>query len=179
MSWNYPGVSLKTKFELFSRQCNQIHQKREEMVERIQEISNETQQLKAKIQSLRGVCSKETERAQVRLGCPPPHWPRVFVFHTNVFCSTVCRLCMTPCQLLWPSCTGESRHTSRTWNVTSPRCLQTFKWIILHVHQYISVWYYSSGFTVLTFCCLFFLTFYLKFKKKLHCVLMTLNFVIS
>ncbi|TNM88313.1 kinetochore protein Nuf2 [Takifugu flavidus] len=45
-------------------QCNQIHQKREEMAERIQEITGETQQLKAKIQSLRDVCSKETERAQ-------------------------------------------------------------------------------------------------------------------
>lgn len=50
---------------MFSRQCNQIQQKREEMAERIQEISSETQQLKAKIQSLRDVCSKETERAQV------------------------------------------------------------------------------------------------------------------
>ncbi|KAK9528495.1 hypothetical protein VZT92_012649 [Zoarces viviparus] len=45
-------------------QCNQIHQKREEMANRIQEISRETQQLKAKIQSLRDVCSKETARAQ-------------------------------------------------------------------------------------------------------------------
>ncbi|XP_078103786.1 kinetochore protein Nuf2 [Sander vitreus] len=43
---------------------NQIHQKREEMADRIQEISRETQQLKAKIQSLRDVCSKETEKAQ-------------------------------------------------------------------------------------------------------------------
>ncbi|XP_031731811.1 kinetochore protein Nuf2 [Anarhichas minor] len=45
-------------------QCNQIHQKREEMADRIQEISRETQQLKAKIQSLRDVCSKETAKAQ-------------------------------------------------------------------------------------------------------------------
>ncbi|KAG7229688.1 hypothetical protein INR49_012735 [Caranx melampygus] len=45
-------------------QCNQIHQKREEMAEKIQEISRETQQLKGKIQSLRDVCSKETEKAQ-------------------------------------------------------------------------------------------------------------------
>ncbi|XP_049894743.1 kinetochore protein Nuf2 [Epinephelus moara] len=45
-------------------QCNQIHQKREEMAEKIQEISKETQQLKVKIQSLRDVCSKETEKAQ-------------------------------------------------------------------------------------------------------------------
>ncbi|XP_029358579.1 kinetochore protein Nuf2 [Echeneis naucrates] len=45
-------------------QCNQIHQKREEMADKIQEISRETQQLKAKIKSLRDVCSKETEKAQ-------------------------------------------------------------------------------------------------------------------
>lgn len=38
------------------------------MAEKIQEISSETQQLKAKIQSLRDVCSKETERAQVGAG---------------------------------------------------------------------------------------------------------------
>uniref|UniRef100_A0A3Q3BNR9 UF2 component of NDC80 kinetochore complex n=1 Tax=Kryptolebias marmoratus TaxID=37003 RepID=A0A3Q3BNR9_KRYMA len=46
--------------------CNQIHQKREEMAARIQEISGEKQQLKAKISSLREVCSKETEKAQVQ-----------------------------------------------------------------------------------------------------------------
>ncbi|XP_045931161.1 kinetochore protein Nuf2 [Micropterus dolomieu] len=45
-------------------QCNQIYQKREDMADKIQEISRETQQLKAKIQSLRDVCSKETEKAQ-------------------------------------------------------------------------------------------------------------------
>uniref|UniRef100_A0A8C6TRG5 UF2 component of NDC80 kinetochore complex n=1 Tax=Neogobius melanostomus TaxID=47308 RepID=A0A8C6TRG5_9GOBI len=46
-------------------QCNQIHHKREEMANRIQEITNETQHLKAKIQNLRDVCSKETMKAQV------------------------------------------------------------------------------------------------------------------
>ncbi|XP_070759425.1 kinetochore protein Nuf2 [Enoplosus armatus] len=45
-------------------QCNQIHQKREDMADKIQEISREAQQLKAKIQSLRDVCSKETGKAQ-------------------------------------------------------------------------------------------------------------------
>ncbi|KAK5599134.1 hypothetical protein CRENBAI_025692 [Crenichthys baileyi] len=46
------------------RQCEQIHQKREEMADKIQQITGETQQLKAKIKSLRDVCSKETEKAQ-------------------------------------------------------------------------------------------------------------------
>ncbi|XP_061743738.1 kinetochore protein Nuf2 [Nerophis ophidion] len=45
-------------------QCNQIHHKREEMADKIQEISRETQQLKVKINSLRDVCSKETQKAQ-------------------------------------------------------------------------------------------------------------------
>ena len=58
--------SVKTQFQLLSRQCNQIHEKREEMADKIQEISGETQQLKAKIKSLRDVCSKETEKAQVQ-----------------------------------------------------------------------------------------------------------------
>ncbi|KAK5873094.1 hypothetical protein PBY51_013738 [Eleginops maclovinus] len=43
---------------------NHIHQKREEMADKIQDISRETQQLKAKIQNLRDVCSKETKKAQ-------------------------------------------------------------------------------------------------------------------
>lgn len=58
---------------MFSRQCNQIHQKREEMADKIQEISGETQQLKAKMKSLRDVCSKETEKAQVSDQEPPPY----------------------------------------------------------------------------------------------------------
>lgn len=65
---SYVNKNMKlyiSKPNLFFRQCNQIHQKREEMAERIQEITGETQQLKAKIQSLRDVCSKETGRAQV------------------------------------------------------------------------------------------------------------------
>ncbi|XP_072308950.1 kinetochore protein Nuf2 [Eucyclogobius newberryi] len=45
-------------------QYNQIHQKREEMANKIKEITNETQHLKAKIQNLRDVCSKETMKAQ-------------------------------------------------------------------------------------------------------------------
>lgn len=45
-------------------QCNQIHQMREDMANKIQEITNETQHLKAKIQSLRDVCCKETMKAQ-------------------------------------------------------------------------------------------------------------------
>ncbi|XP_036387105.1 kinetochore protein Nuf2 isoform X2 [Megalops cyprinoides] len=45
-------------------QCDQVHQKREEIVEQIQEINRETQQIKAKMQALRDVCSQETEKAQ-------------------------------------------------------------------------------------------------------------------
>ncbi|XP_013763623.1 kinetochore protein Nuf2 [Pundamilia nyererei] len=44
-------------------QCDQIHQKREDMADKIQEISAETQKLKTSIKSLRDVCSKETEKA--------------------------------------------------------------------------------------------------------------------
>uniref|UniRef100_A0A3Q4HJZ6 UF2 component of NDC80 kinetochore complex n=1 Tax=Neolamprologus brichardi TaxID=32507 RepID=A0A3Q4HJZ6_NEOBR len=47
-------------------QCDQIHQKREDMADKIQEISAETQKLKSSIKSLRDVCSKETEKAQVQ-----------------------------------------------------------------------------------------------------------------
>ncbi|KAM9410517.1 kinetochore protein Nuf2-like isoform 2-T2 [Pholidichthys leucotaenia] len=46
-------------------ECNQIHQKREEMAGRIQNICAETQQLKADIKSLKDACSEETKRAQV------------------------------------------------------------------------------------------------------------------
>lgn len=94
----------------FFRQCNQIHQKREEMAERIQEISGETQQLKAKIQSLRDVCSKETERAQVG---PRPWRPCTRASDTLTLLS-VCRLCTTLCPPPWTSCTAESRRTSLT-----------------------------------------------------------------
>ncbi|XP_029947986.1 kinetochore protein Nuf2 [Salarias fasciatus] len=45
-------------------QCTQIHQKREEMADKIQKISGETQQLRAKIKSLRDICGEETEKAQ-------------------------------------------------------------------------------------------------------------------
>uniref|UniRef100_A0A672GSB7 Kinetochore protein Nuf2-like n=1 Tax=Salarias fasciatus TaxID=181472 RepID=A0A672GSB7_SALFA len=41
-----------------------IHQKREEMADKIQKISGETQQLRAKIKSLRDICGEETEKAQ-------------------------------------------------------------------------------------------------------------------
>uniref|UniRef100_A0A3Q2WHK3 UF2 component of NDC80 kinetochore complex n=1 Tax=Haplochromis burtoni TaxID=8153 RepID=A0A3Q2WHK3_HAPBU len=61
-------------------QCDQIHQKREDMADKIQEISAETQKLKTSIKSLRDVCSKETEKAQVQAAPVSPseqyhlHW---------------------------------------------------------------------------------------------------------
>uniref|UniRef100_A0A8C9QRL5 UF2 component of NDC80 kinetochore complex n=1 Tax=Scleropages formosus TaxID=113540 RepID=A0A8C9QRL5_SCLFO len=45
-------------------QYNQVHQKREEIVEQIEEVNRETQQIKARIQALRDVCSLETDKAQ-------------------------------------------------------------------------------------------------------------------
>ncbi|XP_054883339.1 kinetochore protein Nuf2 [Poeciliopsis prolifica] len=45
-------------------QLNQIHQNREEIADKIQAMTAETRQLKAKIKSLRDNCSKDTEKAQ-------------------------------------------------------------------------------------------------------------------
>ncbi|XP_029969868.1 kinetochore protein Nuf2-like [Salarias fasciatus] len=45
-------------------QCTHIHQRREEMADKIQKISGQTQQLRAEIKSLRDVCGEETEKAQ-------------------------------------------------------------------------------------------------------------------
>ncbi|KAG7262947.1 hypothetical protein CRUP_018090 [Coryphaenoides rupestris] len=45
-------------------QCEQVYQKREEMVERIEEVSREAQQLKAKMQCLKDARSHSTEQAQ-------------------------------------------------------------------------------------------------------------------
>uniref|UniRef100_A0A672ISS9 Kinetochore protein Nuf2 N-terminal domain-containing protein n=1 Tax=Salarias fasciatus TaxID=181472 RepID=A0A672ISS9_SALFA len=46
-------------------QCTHIHQRREDMADKIQKISGQTQQLRAEIKSLRDVCGEETEKAQV------------------------------------------------------------------------------------------------------------------
>ncbi|CAF96964.1 unnamed protein product [Tetraodon nigroviridis] len=88
----------------------------------IQEITAETQQLKAKIQSLRDVCSKETERAQVRLR----HQCLCVCLVTTVTLLCLRRLSTTLCPLPSTSCTGESRRTSPTCSVTSPRWPLTF-----------------------------------------------------
>ncbi|KAL4655865.1 kinetochore protein Nuf2 isoform X1 [Arapaima gigas] len=45
-------------------QYDQVHQKREEIVEQIEEVNRETQQIKGRIQALKDVCSLETEKAQ-------------------------------------------------------------------------------------------------------------------
>lgn len=64
-----------------------------------------------------------------------------FCFTLTFFIPLCFRLFMTPCPIQWMSCTGELRHTLWTWNVISPRCLQMFKWIILHVCLCISFCY--------------------------------------
>lgn len=46
------------------RKCDHVHEKRQEMADQIQEITNETQQLKAKIQNLIDSCNNETRVAQ-------------------------------------------------------------------------------------------------------------------
>lgn len=90
--WN--RKTLETNIDLFSRQCNQIYQKREDMADKIQEISRETQQLKAKIQSLRDVCSKETEKAQVPV-CLTAHASYCFIHGLRLTRFT------SPCQALY------------------------------------------------------------------------------
>ncbi|KAJ8395316.1 hypothetical protein AAFF_G00033010 [Aldrovandia affinis] len=45
-------------------QYDQVHRKREQIVEEIRELSRETQQIKAKMQELRDICSQETDKAQ-------------------------------------------------------------------------------------------------------------------
>lgn len=59
------------------------------MAQRIQDISCETQQLKAKTQSLRDICSKETERAQV----PAPQRPPLSSRGTETDLILKCRFC--------------------------------------------------------------------------------------
>ncbi|XP_069045552.1 kinetochore protein Nuf2 [Lepisosteus oculatus] len=43
---------------------NQVHQNREDILNKIQEINSETQQLKAKMDYLKGCCEQETDKAQ-------------------------------------------------------------------------------------------------------------------
>ncbi|XP_023655317.1 kinetochore protein Nuf2 [Paramormyrops kingsleyae] len=48
----------------FMGECLQVNQKREEIVDQIQDISRETQHIKATIQGLRDVCNLDTDKAQ-------------------------------------------------------------------------------------------------------------------
>lgn len=50
-----------------SRQYDKVHEKREEIVDRIKNITRETTQFKAKMQKLRDSCNQNTEKAQVRI----------------------------------------------------------------------------------------------------------------
>ncbi|MBN3325340.1 NUF2 protein, partial [Atractosteus spatula] len=50
---------------------NQVHQNREDILNKIQEINSETQQLKAKMDYLKGCCEQETDKAQVRFSSEP------------------------------------------------------------------------------------------------------------
>lgn len=53
--------------DLSASECLQVNQKREEIVDQIQDISRETQHIKATIQGLRDACNLDTDKAQVRL----------------------------------------------------------------------------------------------------------------
>lgn len=70
--------------ELDSRQCNQIHQKREEKADKIQEVSRENQQLRVEIHSLNDVCSQETKKAQVWLQAKSRHFQHVCIWLGSV-----------------------------------------------------------------------------------------------
>ncbi|XP_028980025.1 kinetochore protein Nuf2 [Esox lucius] len=45
-------------------QCDNVHQKREQVADQIQEIDRETQHLRSQINNMRDACSQETEKAQ-------------------------------------------------------------------------------------------------------------------
>lgn len=168
------GGKKKLKFELVSRQCNQIHQKREEMAERIQEISNETQQLKAKIQSLRNVCSKETERAQVGPGCPPPKCSRVSTLGANAV-SLHCA------QALYDtlSTSMDELHRRIETHVTDLKCdvskMSANFWTdhftrSLYQCVFVCVCFHPSKLVLVSF-------FYFSTIKRLkHCILLKVNF---
>lgn len=49
----------------FPRQYDKVHEKREEIVERIKNFNREATQYKATIQKLRDTCTHNTEKAQV------------------------------------------------------------------------------------------------------------------
>lgn len=54
-------------FFFVPRQYDKVHEKREEIVDRIKNITRETTQFKAKMQKLRDSCNQNSESAQVRL----------------------------------------------------------------------------------------------------------------
>uniref|UniRef100_A0A3P8TB86 UF2 component of NDC80 kinetochore complex n=1 Tax=Amphiprion percula TaxID=161767 RepID=A0A3P8TB86_AMPPE len=60
------NIRRQKKREMKEQHVQDMHQKREEMADKIQEITGEMQQLKAKIKSLRDVCNEETAIAQVQ-----------------------------------------------------------------------------------------------------------------
>lgn len=67
-------------------QCNQVHQKRQDMADKIQDLSAETQDLKVQMKILREECSRETERAQAlynSLSCSIEELHRRIHTHTS------------------------------------------------------------------------------------------------
>ncbi len=63
--WRRLETTALTFIDLFYRQYDKIHQKREEIVKMIEESNRETNKFREKMQKLREKCNQQTQRAQV------------------------------------------------------------------------------------------------------------------